>query len=65
MADSLALSARHYDKLGALHCGVIREGRITVAGEIADIADGEEVVMRRGNVKVVRKGDEYTFAKAD
>ena len=64
MSESISLSPRHYDKLGVIHCGVIREGRVTVAGEIADIADGQELHMQRGNVKVTRKGDEYTFTKA-
>lgn len=64
MADNLALSPRHYDKLGVVHCGVVREGRVTVAGEVADIGDGDELLMRRGNIKVRRNGDEYTFEKA-
>jgi len=64
MSETLTLEPRKYDKLGVLHCGVVREGRVTVAGEIADIADGQELEMPRGRVKVRRQGEEYIFEKA-
>jgi hypothetical protein len=46
-----------------LHCGVTREGLISVAGEVKNINDGETVKMERGNVTVSRQGEVYTFTK--
>lgn len=60
----MTLGPRSYDKMGIVHCGVIREGRITVAGEIADIDDGEEKALYGGKIKVQRTGEEYTFTRA-
>lgn len=65
MAESISLEPRKYDKIGVIHCGVVREGRITVAGRVADIADGQELEMPVGGIKVSRKGEEYTFTKVD
>lgn len=65
MAESISLEPRKYDKIGIIHCGVVREGRITVAGRVADIADGQELEMPVGGIKVSRKGEEYTFTKVD
>lgn len=62
-ADTLSLKPRTYDKLGVVHCGVTRNGFISVGGERCDIADGQELVFDRVHIKVTRKGDEYTFAK--
>lgn len=62
--ESVTLTPKHYDKLGVLHVGVTREGFVTVAGDVADIEDGQEVTFERTGVKVRRSGSEYEFAKA-
>ena len=62
--ESITLTATHHDKLGLLHCGVTREGFIAVAGDTANIADGEEIKFERTRVAVTRKGGEYTFTRS-
>ena len=62
-SESITLTAPHHDKLGSLHCGVTREGFVAVAGDVSDIADGEEIEFERVHVKVTRKGGEYTFTR--
>ena len=61
--ETITLTARHHDKLGSLHCGVTREGFIAVAGDISDIADGQEIDFERTHVTVKRLGEEYTFTR--
>jgi len=61
--NAITLAPKHHDKLGIIHCGVTRDGFIAVAGEPRDIADGEEIIFAKVNVKAKRKGDEYTFTK--
>jgi hypothetical protein len=61
--DSITLEPRHYGKIGPLHCGVTREGFIAVAGDVADIADGQEITFDRVGIKASRKGSEYTFSR--
>lgn len=63
-SESITLSAAQHDKLGVLHCGVTREGFVGVAGDTADIADGEAVEFKRVRVTVTRKGGEYTFTRS-
>jgi hypothetical protein len=63
MADTITLKAPEHDKLGLIHCGVTREGFISVAGETHDIADGETIQVQRVNVSVTRQGDEYSFTR--
>lgn len=61
--NTLTLTHSKHDKLGILHCGVTREGFIVVAGDPRNIADGEEILFEKFNVKAKRQGDEYTFTK--
>jgi hypothetical protein len=63
MSESLTLHIPEHGKLGLLHCGVTREGFVSVAGETHDIADGETVQISRVPVRVTRRGDEYTFTR--
>ena len=60
---SIALGPRQHGKLGTVHCGVTREGLVSVAGELKNINDGETVKMTRTNITVSRNGEEYTFTK--
>jgi len=63
MAESITLSPPEHDKIGVIHCGVTREGFVSVAGETHDIADGDTVNIYRVKITVTRKGNEYTFTK--
>jgi len=63
MAESITLSPPEHDKIGVIHCGVTREGFVSVAGETCDIADGDTVRINRVKITVTRKGAEYTFTK--
>lgn len=65
MSESLTLHVPSHDKLGMIHVGVTREGFISVAGEVHDIADGETVTIRRVPVIVKRAGEAYEFSRAD
>ena len=62
-SESITLTPTHHEKPGVLHCGVTREGFIAVAGDTADIADGEEIAFKRSNVTVRRNGSEYVFTR--
>ena len=62
-AQTLILAPRAYGKLGVLHCGVTREGLVTVAGDVKNITDGEEVTFTKSQVTVARNGSDYTFTK--
>lgn len=64
-SESITLTSPHHDKLGLLHCGVTREGFVAVAGDTADIHDGEEIEFERTHVTVMRKSGEYTFTHHD
>ncbi len=59
--EEVTLTSPHHGKLGSLHCGVTREGFIAVAGDVADIEDGQSVNFERTHVTVERHGKEYTF----
>jgi len=62
--NSITLGPREHEKLGVYHCGVTREGFISVAGEPRNIDDGEEIVFDRSGITAKRSGSEYTFSKA-
>lgn len=65
MSESITLSAPAHDKIGVIHCGVTREGFVSVAGEIHGVADGETVKIARVPITVTRNGSEYTFMKGE
>ena len=61
--NSLTLTPKTYDKLGIVHCGVIREGFISCGGWPRKIEDGEELFFDKVSIKVRRSGSDYTFEK--
>jgi len=61
--ESITIGPREHDKLGIYHCGVTREGFISVAGDPRDIADGESIVFERTGITAKRNGSEYTFSR--
>lgn len=66
MADSTLILAPHqYAKLGMIHCGVTHSGFVAVAGDTADIADGQTIAFARTHIRVIRQGERYTFTRQD
>lgn len=64
MADNtLTLAPHQYAKLGLIHCGVTHSGFVAVAGDTADIADGQTLAFARTHVSVIRRGEQYTFTR--
>ncbi len=61
--NAITLHPRQHDKLGNIYCGVTREGFIAVAGDVHDIADGEEVMFDKVHIKASRKGEDYIFTR--
>jgi metal-dependent HD superfamily phosphatase/phosphodiesterase len=61
--QTITLKPRHYEKLGAVHCAVTRDGFVAVAGDVREIADGETITIERSRISVTRRGDDYTFAR--
>ena len=62
--ESITLTPRSHDKLGIYHCGVTREGFVSIAGAPHNIADGESITDERSGLSVTRQGSEYTFSRA-
>ena len=57
-AESITLTPNHYDKLGVIHCGVLRDFTVVCAGDLRTLADGEEhtfVRARRGDGEAQRR----------
>ena len=63
MSDTLTLNPTQYDKIGVVHCGVVRTGTVTCGGDIVPLEDGAEHVFERNRIRVKRSGDDYTFEK--
>ena len=61
--NTLTLPSPHHDKIGIIHCGVTCEGRIAVAGDPCDLADGEEFFFEKVHIRAKRQGSEYIFTK--
>lgn len=61
--ESITLTPKSHDKLGTYHCGVTREGFVSIAGAPRNIADGESITDQRSGLSVTRNGSEYTFSR--
>jgi len=61
--ESITLNPAQHDKLGVYHCGVTYEGRISIAGDPRDIADGESLFFERSGITATRNGNDYTFSR--
>ncbi len=62
-SESITLNPHEHDKLGILHYEVTREGRISVAGDPRDIADGDSILFERSGITAKRTGSEYNFSR--
>ena len=61
--NTLVLEPFAYEKLGAVHCAVTREGLIAVCGTQYLIEDGAKMTDETSGISVQRKGEEYTFTR--
>lgn len=62
--EALDLTASQYDRMGVFHCGVTRDGFVSVGGDVATLAVGEAVLFHYPNIVVCRHADEeYRFIR--
>ncbi len=62
-AESLTLKPHSYDKLGAIHCGVLEDYTAVCAGDLHKLDDGESWTFERARVTVRRDGEEFVFTR--
>lgn len=62
--ESLILKPGLYGKLGSVHCGVTKPGRVVVSGDVSALAEGEGVLFHLYNIVVCRDDeDNYRFER--
>lgn len=62
--ESLVLKPGLYGKLGSVHCGVTKPGRVVVSGDVSALAEGEGVLFHLYNIVVCRDDeDNYRFER--
>ena len=62
--ESLVLKPGLYGKLGSIHCGVTKPGRVVVSGDVSALAEGEGVLFHLYNIVVCRDDDDnYRFER--
>jgi hypothetical protein len=62
--ESLVLKPGLYGKLGSVHCGVTKPGRVVVSGDVSPLAEGEGVLFHLYNIVVCRDDeDNYRFER--
>lgn len=62
--ESLVLKPGLYGKLGSIHCGVTKPGRVVVSGDVSALAEGEGILFHLYNIVVCRDDDDnYRFER--
>ncbi len=62
--ESLVLKPGLYGKLGSVHCGVTKPGRVVVSGDVSSLAEGEGVLFHLYSIVVCRDDeDNYRFER--
>lgn len=62
--ESLVLKPGLYGKLGSVHCGVTKPGRVVVSGDVSALAEGEGVLFHLYHIVVCRDDeDNYRFER--
>lgn len=62
--ESLILKPGLYGKLGSIHCGVTKPGRVVVSGDVSPLNEGEGVLFHLYNIVVCRDDeDNYRFER--
>ena len=63
MAESVEVKEGYYDKLGSIHCGVVKGFKINCGPEqLKVLDDGSEHVFDMTGVTAKRNGDEVSFS---
>ena len=62
--NTLSLEAREHGKIGAVHCGVTREGLVSIRGRQYPLDDGKTAQDEASGIAVARQGEQYTFTRA-
>jgi hypothetical protein len=64
MSESIEVKEGYYDKLGNIHCGVIKGFKISCGPEQLDnLKDASKHKFEMSGISVKRKGDEVIFSK--
>lgn len=62
--NTLSLEAREYGKIGTIHCGVTRDGMISIGGRQYEVEDGAKVGDEITRITATREGEQYSFVRA-
>ena len=62
--NTLSLEAREYGKIDTIHCGVTRDGMISIGGRQYEMEDGAKVDDEISRISATRKGEQYSFVRA-
>lgn len=64
MSESVEVKEGYYDKLGDIHCGVVKGFKINCGPEqLKVLDDGSEHIFEMTGITAKRKTDEVTFSK--
>ncbi len=64
MAESIEVKEGYYDKLGNIHCGVVKGFKINCGPEqLKELEDGSSHTFDLTGITAKRSGDEVTFSQ--
>ena len=64
MAESVTVLEGYYDNINSIHCGVIRDFKVTCGGDMTLLTnDGDEFRFERHGITAKRNGNEVSFTK--
>lgn len=63
MSESVTVKEGYYDKIDNIHCGVIRDFKVTCGPEMVLLEEGQEHLFERPQITAKRENDEVTFTK--
>jgi hypothetical protein len=63
MAESVTVNEGTYDKLGIVHCGVIKGFKVTCGPEMKVLHNGDEHLFEMTGITAKREGESVTFSK--
>lgn len=64
MSESVEIKEGYYDKLGDIHCGVVKGFKINCGPEqLKVLDDGGKHIFEMSGITAKRKADQVTFSK--
>ena len=64
MSESIEVKEGYYDKLGNIHCGVIKGFKISCGPEqLKNLKDASKHTFEMSGISVKRNGDDVIFSK--